>query len=301
MKKLIGSAAMIAASLLWGVAFSAQSSGMRYLPPAFFTEVRSLIAVAALALVVVIFDLARKKPVSFWGSADTTQARRKLLQGAWWCGLVIGCASTCQQAGLQYVSAGKSGFLTALYIIFVPILGIFFRRKTSAWLLAAVFLALLGSYFLCGGVSSIGKGEYFVIACAGWFALHILAVDHYVAHCDPIRLSCGQFFAAAVVTAAISAVSGETWSVSGIRGALPYLLFCAIASSTVAFTLQNVAQKYLHPVAAALLMSLESVFAVLGGWLFLGEVLSGREVLGCAVIFLAVIISQVSAYRTGRA
>lgn len=292
MKKLWGTVAMLAATVLWGIGFSAQSSGMKYLEPVLFTGLRSVVGVAGLIVGIICLDLFREKRLTLWGRAENLEARKELLTGGWWCGVVIALASTCQQYGLKYTSAGKTGFLTALYIIIVPVIGIFLKRKTSRALWLAVMLALGGSYLLCGGVSSIGKGEIFVIICAFIYSVHILVIDRYAAKCDCVRLSCVQFMVASVLGFAGSFLSGEPWDLSAIRESAPFWLFCGIGSSSLAFTLQMVAQKYLHPVAATLLMSLESVFAVLGGWLFLNEYLSGRELAGCSVIFIAVIIAQ---------
>ena len=292
MKKLWGAAAMIAATLLWGGAFSAQSTGMRYLEPLPFTAIRSVIGMTALAVLIILLDLIRTRRLSFWGSADSSEAKKELLAGGFWCGIVIAAASTFQQYGLKYTTAGKTGFLTALYIVIVPMLGILFRRRTSPVLWLAAAMALAGSWLLCGGIGSIGRGEWCVIVCAVIYSVHILVIDRYAARCDCVRLSCLQFFVASVLLAAASLTAGSPCGLSAVRGALPVLLFCGIGSSAVAFTLQMVSQKYLHPVAATLLMSLESVFAVLGGWIFLSEVLSLREFCGCCVIFAAVVLAQ---------
>ena len=266
---------------------------MRWMDPLPFTALRSLVGMLALALTAMIFDLVRDKRLSFWGRAESAAERRELLSGGFWCGVVIAAASVSQQYGLKYTSAGKTGFLTALYIVIVPILGLlFFKRKTGPALWFAVLLALTGSYLLCGGISSIGKGEIFVIVCALIYSVHILVIDRYAAKCDCVRLSCLQFLVASILTLTASPLTPEPWVRENVIGAMPFWLFCGIGSSAVAFTLQMVAQKYLHPVTATLLMSLESVFAVLGGWLFLQEMLSARELTGCAVIFSAVILSQ---------
>ena len=293
MKKLWGSAAMIIATILWGVAFSAQSRGMDFLDPMMFTALRSIVGVAALIVVIMVIDLCREKKLSFWGSAVSAEAKRELLCGGWWCGAVISVASVLQQYGVKYTSAGKTGFLTALYIIIVPVLGIFLKKKTSWLLWIAVVLALGGAYLLCGGIGSVNRGEWFVIGCAFVYSLHILVIDRYASKCDCVRLSCVQFIVASMLTAAGAFIFREPWSAEAISGAMPFWLFCGIGSSAAAFTLQMIAQKYLHPVTATLLMSLESVFAVLGGWIFLREMLSPRELCGCGVIFLAVIISQI--------
>lgn len=284
--------AMLTATVLWGVAFSAQSSGMKFVEPMIFTSLRSLVGVLSLIVVIMVFDLCTEKRLTVWGSAKSKAGQRELLLGGLWCGLVISAASVCQQYGLKYTTAGKTGFLTALYIVFVPLLGIFLGRKTTPVLWLAVGLALGGSYLLCGGIGNVGKGEWFVIACAVLYSVHIMVIDRYAAKCDCIRLSCLQFAVATVMTALASRLSGEPWGLEKIAAALPFWVFCGVGSSAIAFTLQMVSQKYLHPVTATLLMSLESVFAVLGGWLFLKELLSTRELAGCAVIFAAIILSQ---------
>ncbi len=292
-KKLWGSVAMIIATILWGVAFSAQSRGMDYLDPMVFTALRSVVGVAALIVVIMILDLFREKRLSVWGRAKEAADKKELLIGGWWCGVVLAFASVMQQYGVKYTSAGKTGFLTALYIVIVPVLGIFLKKKTSWLLWIAVALAMFGAYLLCGGINSINKGEWFVIGCAFIYSLHILVIDRYAAKCDCVRLSCIQFITAAVLTAAGALIFREPWSCDAVVLSLPFWVFCGVGSSAVAFTLQMVAQKYLHPVTATLLMSLESVFAVLGGWIFLSEVLSPMELTGCGVIFIAVIISQI--------
>ena len=284
--------AMLTATVLWGVAFSAQSSGMKFVEPMIFTSLRSLVGVLSLIVVIMVFDLCTEKRLTVWGSAKSKAGQRELLLGGLWCGLVISAASVCQQYGLKYTTAGKTGFLTALYIVFVPLLGIFLGRKTTPVLWLAVGLALGGSYLLCGGIGNVGKGEWFVIACAVLYSVHIMVIDRYAAKCDCIRLSCLQFMVATVMTALASRLSGEPWVLEKITAALPFWVFCGVGSSAIAFTLQMVSQKYLHPVTATLLMSLESVFAVLGGWIFLKELLSTRELAGCAVIFAAIILSQ---------
>ena len=295
MKKFYGSLAMLTATVLWGVAFSAQSAGMDHLGPWVFTTMRSVTGVLALLAVIMIFDLFREKRLTVWGNAKTPGERKLLLTGGFLCGLVLTAASVCQQAGLKYTTAGKTGFLTALYIVIVPVLGLFIKRKASVNMWIGTVIALSGAYLLCGSIGEINKGEWFVIACAVIYSLHILVIDHYAPRCDCVRLSCIQFTVVTILSAICSLIFRESWSSEAVTAALPFWIFCGVGSSAIAFTLQMVAQKYLHPVTATLLMSLESVFAVIGGWIFLHENLSPRELAGCAVIFAGVIVSQIPA------
>ncbi len=283
---------MLAATVLWGFAFSAQSRGMDHVGPLLFVALRSIVGAAALAFTAMCFDLVRLKRITLWGSAGSAGERKTLLAGGIACGLLISAASTFQQLGIIHVTAGKTGFLTALYIIIVPLLGVFFKRKTSLLLWLAVIISLGGAYFLCGGAGSIGWGEIFVVICALFFALHIMVIDRYAPVCDCVRISCIQFITAAVAAAIFSLIFAEPWGLQSIVESLPFWVYCGIGSSAIAFTLQMAAQKYLHPVTAALIMSLESVFGVLGGWMFLNETLSGSEIVGCCIIFIAVIIAQ---------
>lgn len=292
MKKLFGTLSMLTATVIWGVSFSAQSTGMQFIEPMLFTALRSITGVIALAAVVMATDLFREKRLSIWGSTKTPAARRELLTGGVLCGIVLAAASVFQQYGLKYTSAGKTGFLTALYIVIVPVLGLFFKRRTTFLLWISVLLGISGAYLLCGGIDAVGPGEICVIICAFIYSIHIMVIDRYAGSCDCIRLSCIQFAVASLLAFAASRLGNDPWNTGDIISALPFWIFCGVGSSAIAFTLQIVAQKYLHPVTATLLMSLESVFAVIGGWIFLKEVLSPREFAGCAVIFCAVILSQ---------
>ena len=292
MKNFWSSVAMISATIIWGAAFSAQSSAMQYVKPVLFIALRSAVGVTALAAVIALSDILRNRKISLWGNAVTPGERNELLTGGLWCGICITLASILQQCGVQYTSAGKTGFLTALYIIIVPVLGIFIKRKTGFSLWIAVIFALCGSHLLCGGITDIDRGEWLVIACAFAYSLHILVIDRYAGKCDCMRLSFIQF-TVAIISLIISLVFERELFLSGILSSMPFWLFCGIGSSALAFTLQIAAQKHLHPVTASLLMSLESVFAVIGGWIFLHETLSLRELSGCAMIFAAIIIPQI--------
>ena len=292
MKKFWGSLAMIVATVIWGTGFSAQSKSTEFVDPWLFIALRSLTAAVTLPLVVMALDLWHLRRLTLWGNAQTPQQQKQLLTGGVWCGIILTAASLLQQYGVKYTSVGKTGFLTALYILIVPIIGIFFKRKVSFVMWLAVALGVFGAYLLCGGIGNIQLGEWLVIAGALFYSFHILVIDKYAAVCDCVRLSTVQFAVAAVFSLLLSALFSTAWQWQNIYQSLPFWFFCGAGSGAAAFTLQMVAQKYLHPVTATLLMSLESVFAVLGGWIFLHEYLTMQELAGCAVILFSVILAQ---------
>ncbi|MGN0867490.1 MAG: DMT family transporter [Oligosphaeraceae bacterium] len=293
----LGVLALLICAFIWGLAFSAQKKGMASLGPFSFNGLRSFIGVVALLPCLALLDVLQGVRPSFWGSARTPEARLRLLGGGVLCGLALGSASLAQQVGIQYTSVGKAGFLTALYIILVPILGQLLGRRTPALVWGAAFMALVGSALLCGlapGNLSLQRGDFLLLACAFLFAVQILCVDKFVATVDCVRLSAFQFFFAGVVSLVLAPFAGETISLGQMVKGLGPLLFCGVLSSGVAYTLQCVGQKYVHPVVATLLMSLESVISALGGWLVLGEAMGFREMAGCAIIFLAVLLAQLT-------
>ena len=283
---------MLIATIFWGTAFSAQSSGMQFVGPILFVMLRSLVTLTALSFIIIIADNIRAKKLSLHSNNIPGTNLKILLHGGFWCGCALALASIFQQYGLLSAKVGKSGFITALYIIIVPILGIFFKRKTSFFLWLASILALYGTYLLCGGISGINKEDIFLLCCSLLFAFHIIITDHYAPSCNWLHLSRMQFASAAILSAVLSLLFREEWTWDKIIQSSPFWLFCGLGSGTIAFTLQIYAQKYLHPVSASLLMSFESIFAVIGGWLFLNEQLSTSEIIGCAIILAAIIIAQ---------
>lgn len=290
-----GVLALLLCSTIWGFAFSAQSAGMEHMGPCAFNAVRSVIGAVALMLSLPLLDIINKRKPSIWGSANSAEARRALFIGSFFSGLTLGIASLCQQIGILHASVGKAGFLTALYIILVPILGIFIGQKTSPIVWISAVIALFGMTLLCNLTLDSGftSGDYWLLACAFMFAIQILVVARYVPKTDCVRLSCLQFVIVAIISFLAMPFFHEKNLLDGIRLSIGPLLFCGVLSSGVAYTLQNVGQKYVHPVVATLLMSLESVFSALGGWLCLNQRLSTKELVGCLVIFVAVILAQI--------
>ena len=274
---------LIVAALIWGTAFVAQRKGMEYAGPLAFNGVRTLIGSLVLLPVAMIFRPAK-----------AANLRKTLLAGLL-CGLCLFMATNLQQIGLTSTEAGKAGFITTFYIILVPVLGLFLRKKTGAVTWLAVAVALVGLFFLCvkPGEVRIAPGDLLVLGCAFFFAVQILVIDFFVQEVDGVLLSCVQFAVDGILSLAAAFLFEKPDFPALFRGWIP-LLYTGILSCGVAYTLQILGQKNLHPTVASLLMSLESAFAVLGGWLILHERLTRRELLGCALMLAAVLLVQLA-------
>lgn len=283
-KQLSGVIALSGATVIWGSAFIAQSVGMDKIGPFTFQAVRCFLAVVFLFPASALFS--RGKP--FWKSwADPALWRSGVI-----CGLALFAASSLQQIGLVYTDAGKAGFLTAMYIVFVPFLGLFLGQKPGRNALLSLIPAIVGLYLLsCTSVSGINKGDVLLLLCAVAFSVQILLIDRHCAGLDGLKLNCIQALVAAVLSVPWALLT-ETVDASRIASCWLPLGYAGVLSMGVAYTLQIVGQKRVAPSAAALLMSLESVFAALFGWLLLHETMTGAEELGCLLVFAAVVISQ---------
>ena len=289
------------AALIWGVAFVAQSEGGDVTGPYTFTCIRYLIGALVLIPVIKIND---KK--SFYGDykPKNKEERKTLLLGGLCCGLCLSVASILQQVGIYSgTTAGKAGFLTACYIVLVPILGLFLKKKCGANVWIAVGITVAGLYLLCiNGALKIQKSDTLVLCCSLVYAMHILTIDHFIhKNAEPVRLSSLQFFISAAVAAVpmfFVEMKGDfsrllpALAVAFSGKALISILYTGIMSSGVAYTLQIIGQKGINPTVASLIMSLESVFSVLAGWIILGEGLSLKEALGCVLIFAAIVLAQ---------
>lgn len=283
-KQLSGVIALSGATVIWGSAFIAQSVGMDKIGPFTFQAVRCFLAVVFLFPASALFS--KGKP--FWKSwADPALWRSGII-----CGLALFAASSLQQIGLVYTDAGKAGFLTAMYIVFVPFLGLFLGQRPGRNALLSLIPAIVGLYLLsCTSVSGINKGDVLLLLCAVAFSVQILLIDRHCAGLDGLKLNCIQALVAAVLSVPWALLT-ETVDASRIASCWLPLGYAGILSMGVAYTLQIVGQKRVAPSAAALLMSLESVFAALFGWLLLHETMTGAEELGCLLVFAAVVISQ---------
>ena len=287
MKKMaIGSSLLLfLAACIWGVAFVAQSVGMEYMGPFTFNGTRFLIGGTVLLPLVAIRIKKKKNTPEEIPAALTWK-------GGIYCGLAICLASLSQQIGIMYTTVGKAGFITTLYIIIVPVLGLFLHRKVEGKVWKAALVAAAGMYLLCINESfSIGKGDALVCLCAVIFSIHILVIDHFSPKTDGVALSCIQFYTAGLICI-LGAFLLEEPSWNQIFSGIVPLLYAGVMSCGVAYTLQIIGQKNLDPTVASLILSLESAVSVLAGWFILGQALTVKELFGCALVFAAVIWVQ---------
>ena len=273
-------------AFIWGTAFVAQSVGMDYLGPFGFNGIRSLIGGVALLPCIYILGKINK-------NSNEKGDVKTLAAGGICCGLALFAASSMQQIGIQYTTAGKAGFITAFYIVLVPVFGIFLGKKTGWKIWLAVALALAGLYFLCITESfSVGRGDIYVFIGALLFTVHILVIDYFAPRTDGVKMSCIQFFVAGILSM-FPMAAFETTTVEGIMRSWGSLLYAGVLSCGVAYTLQIIGQKNMNPTVASLILSLESCISVLAGWAILGEQLSVREGVGCILMFAAIVLAQI--------
>ena len=297
MKKteLTSAVLLFLAAFIWGVAFVAQSVGMDYVEPFTFNGCRFLLGGVVLTPFAVIREKKYQKS-KFYLSMSWEQQRnhrKTTLWGGLCCGIAICIASSFQQAGMLYTSVGKAGFITALYIVLVPVMGVFMKKKVPSIVWIGVVLAAVGFYFLCITESfSINYGDMLLFFCAVCFTFHILIIDYFAPKADGVALSCIQFWFSGIVCMSI-AIFKENPEISDILAAAVPILYAGIMSCGVAYTLQIIGQKNMKPAIASLILSLESVISVLAGWVILREVLKGRQLLGCVLVFSAVILAQI--------
>jgi len=319
-RKMLGNALLILTAMIWGTAFVFQRTGMESIEPITFNAARMALAAVAVGTVSVVTAPAEKKRfageritgpgeriygsngevtgpgerITGPGEEQRRAYHRNTLIGGICCGTFLAAASIFQQMGIVYTTAGKAGFITAMYMLLVPVIGTVFFHKRNSWIVwLAVLIGVAGMYLLCMTEGfRLTRGDTLVCICALLFSGHILCCDHFVQLGDPIRISAIQF-ASCTVISAIAAVILEqpTWG-KIVSAAIP-ILYCGLISGGLGYTLQIIAQKFTDPTIASLLMSLESVFAVIAGALLLGERMSTRELLGCVVMFAAIALVQI--------
>jgi len=284
---------LLLAAFIWGCAFVAQSVGMEYVGPFTFNSVRSIIGGIVLVPVIFLMDGLKKRGGMSNEEIKSLRGDTKtLVFGGICCGVVLAVASTLQQFGIMSTTVGKAGFITAMYIVLVPLLRIFFGKKVRPLILVCVGISVAGLYFLCMTESfSLGIGDLFVLLCAFVFSIHILVIDHFSPLVDGVRMSCIQFLTAGVLCA-VPMLMFEGPRPEAILTAWIPILYAGVMSCGVAYTFQVLGQKNADPTVASLLLSLESVFSVLAGWVLLGQGLKGRELFGCALMFGAIVLAQ---------
>ncbi|MBU1417236.1 MAG: DMT family transporter [Proteobacteria bacterium] len=277
---------LLTTAMIWGFAFVAQRLGMEHVSPFTFNATRFLVGAVSLLPVLILYRL--KKPVA--------QRPRLLdrfgLLGGICLGVVLFLGSSLQQIGIVYTTAGKAGFITGLYVIIVPLLGLLWKQRTGMGTWMGALLAVVGMYFLSiTDGFNISHGDLLVLVSALFWAIHVQLISWFTQRFDSLLLSLYQFLFCALLSW-LAALQWETISISAIRAAMYPILYAGIISVGIAYTLQVVAQQKAHPAHAAIILSLESVFALLGGWLFLGEILSPRGLFGCALMLVGMILSQ---------
>lgn len=284
---------LLLTATIWGTAFVAQSVGMDYVEPYTFTFARSI--VGGVVLIPCIWFLRWLKT----GKSKTMENRSECVTKVEWiggicCGLALCAASNFQQIGIVHTTVGKAGFITALYVVIVPILGLFFKKRVSFVVWICVVLSVVGLYLLCmtEGSLTLAYGDLLVLICAILFSVHIMVIDYFSPKGDGVVMSCIQFFVCGIVSGIIM-LFVETPSMGNILAAAMPILYAGVLSSGVAYTLQIVGQKDMNPTVASLILCLESVVSALAGWLILNEALSFRELLGCVLMFVAIVLAQV--------
>lgn len=291
--QLKNSLILLLTATIWGFAFVAQSVGMDHVKPFTFLAARSYIGAAVLLPVIFFRKRSGSENKPNLSSEEKKKSGKLLLLGGMACGFFLMTASAFQQIGIQYTTVGRAGFITACYIILVPIISlIFFKKKCSPLIWIAVLLSLIGLYLLCiTDGFSIGNGDFLVLICSILFSMHILVIDHFSPLVDGVKMSCIQFLVCGLLST-IPALLFESPNLSAMMQAWMPILYAGALSSGVGYTLQIIGQKGLNPTVASLIMSLESCISVLAGWILLQQKLSVRELFGCVLMFAAIVLAQ---------
>ena len=287
---------LLLTAVIWGVAFVAQSVGMDYVGAFTFNCVRSIIGGLVLIPCIIFLKNLKHKEMGGQGKLsvkESLQVTRVELAGGICCGVALFAASNFQQFGISYTTVGKAGFITALYVVIVPIMGLFFKKKVSFVIWISVVLSVVGLYLLCMTENSfsLAFGDLLVLICALLFSVHILVIDYFSPKGDGVIISCIQFFVSGVLSGVMMFLF-ETPRIEGILAAWMPILYAGVLSCGVAYTLQIVGQKDMNPTVASLILCLESVVSALAGWLILGQALNAREMAGCFLMFFAIVLAQ---------
>ena len=292
---------LLMTAIIWGSAFIAQSKGADVIGPFTFNTVRYALAVVALLPVIYTFSRKRNSENTVDQDIPRANGTKTLIIGGIATGIALFTASSLQQYAMAFTTAAKAGFITTLYVILVPIVGIFLKKKIRPIIWFCALLAVIGLYLLSikPGTFSISRGDFFVLLCALAFTGHILIIDYFSPKTDGVKLSCIQF-AVVSIASFVAMMMTETFVLSEVLDAIIPLLYTGVLSSSVGYTCQIIAQKKADPVISSLILSLESVFAAIFGALILHESMSGREITGCAIMFVAIIIAQLPEKKNRR-
>ncbi len=289
-KKLFANLGLLLAALLWGSTFVAQSEGANLVETFTYQSTRSFIGGIVLLPVIFLRDRSAKKRHDY--RPPTAKDKKLLIIAGICCGIALTVAACLQQFGIRYTTVGKAGFITSLYVIFVPIAGLLFKKRVRPVIWISVIIAAVGMYLLCMTESfSLSLGDTYVLICALCFTVHIMVIDHFDRYCDPVKMSCIQFFTSGIIAGVLMFIF-EKPDINNILAAWLPICYAGVLSSGVAYTLQVVCQKNTEPAVASLLMSLESVFAVLSGAIVLGQIPTSREAVGCVIMFMAIILAE---------
>lgn len=301
---------LLLTATIWGTAFVAQRVGMDYVEPFTFTFARSMIGGIVLIPCIWFLRWLKKREdktnvgvsnaatENAAGKVPSTDAKTFITKSEWiggiCCGMALFAASNFQQIGISHTTVGKAGFITALYVVIVPIMGLFFKKKVPAIVWLCVVLSVVGLYLLCmtEGSFSLAYGDFLVLICAIIFSIHIMVIDYFSPKGDGVIMSCIQFFVCGLLSAIVM-LFVETPSVENILAAKMPILYAGVLSSGVAYTLQIVGQKDMNPTVASLILCLESVVSALAGWIILNQALTTRELFGCVLMFVAIVLAQV--------
>ena len=288
-KQAISAAELLLTAFIWGVAFVAQSVGMDYIGPFTFICVRNIIG--GLVLIPLIFFLSKIDKTNR-SEQEAGEYKKNTLLGGICCGVFLCAASCFQQFGIMYTTVGKAGFITALYIIIVPVLGIFIKKRVAGIVWLSSVIAIAGFYMLSiSGQVIISKGDILVLIGALLFSFHILVIDYFSPKGNSVAISCIQFFTVSIICGILMFILENPQIMDILEAYIP-ILYAGVMSSGVAYTLQIVGQKNMEPTVASLILSLESVFSALAGWMLLGQGLTTKELIGCGLVFTAVILAQ---------
>ena len=286
-KRLKGTLILMLTAIVWGISFVSQSVSMELIEPNTFCGIRTLIGALSLVPVILVMDNSKKKK-----GTQTNYNKKTLIYGGIICGIILCISATIQTYGLKYTTAGKAGFITAMYMVLVPIYGLFLGRKIRPATLFSVLIAVVGMYFLCIKEGfRLEFGDLLVLVCAFTFAFHIMAVDYFSPRVDGVKLSFLQFAVCGTINIILMFLFEEPVMADILKCTVP-ILYAGVMSCGVAYTLQIIGQKYAEPAVASIVMSLESVFAALAGWLLIGQAMTLREIFGCVLMFAAITIVQ---------